>query len=144
MTSPPQSLTITLSTLALLASCTTGKPCAPPYHRHEVFLYATPETNYLFFKNNPSPIGYFVTSDLVFYQNIRDVYYSGIRRNIGVKAAVCGRIMENDLPLRDFDQSMWVKAGEVLHPVDMTAMIERYQRQFPVPPLDARQSVRRE
>lgn len=140
MAKPPQPLILALCTLMVGSSCSIEQQCTSPYANYNVYLYKTPEETYLFFKNDPHPIAYTVIDDEDFWLQTNQEFSNHVGRDIGVEASICGKIEPVDLPLSGYSRSMTIKAGSILKPIDVTALIDNYQRQLGTPTPGARQS----
>ena len=118
----------------VLASCSSTRDCDPDFQRYSVYLYRTPEQNFLFFKNDTRrPIDFSAEENPQFLKKIDKVFSGFYGRSIGVEASVCGRMDRVDLSLSPYTHSLTIRQASILRNVDVTDMIEVYEKALGAP-----------
>lgn len=136
MTKYPASVRLLLI-LLFLSSCSGAQDCDVGYENYEVYLYRTPEQNFLFFKSDTRrPIDFSAEENPIFSAEIDNVFSAYFGRSIGVEALVCGRVARVDLPLSTYDKSLMIRNATIVRRLDLTKIIDNYQRSLGYPAPD--------
>ena len=97
--------------------------CRHGFEPSLAYLYASPLESYLFYVADTRTLySYTLNGNTGSYRELQTIFESGVGRDVGVEAMICGRAFERNSPSSLYD-AIEIDKVTILRPVDMTDMI---------------------